>query len=82
MKITQPHLLLSVITLALLSPLVHADDDLQANPYRPSVGSPASLSAPKHFEAEFGVANNNASGANLKTSPFLLKYAFKTNPSG
>jgi len=61
--------------LAVLSPLAHADD-LQANPYRPSVGSPASLSAPQHFEAEFGVANSNASGSNTKTSPFLLKYAF------
>ncbi len=66
----------AALTLMLACSVAHADDDLQANPYRPSVGSPASLSAPKHIEAEFGVANANASGSNIKTSPFLLKYAF------
>lgn len=56
-----------------------ADSDLQANPYRPSVGSPASLPVPEHLEVEFGVANANTSGSNTKTSPLLLKYAFNSS---
>lgn len=56
-----------------------ANSDLQANPYRPSVGSPASLPVPKHLEVEFGVANANTSGSNTKTSPLLLKYAFNSS---
>ena len=56
-----------------------ADSDLQANPYRPSVGSPASLPVPKYLEVEFGVANANTSGSNTKTSPLLLKYAFNSS---
>lgn len=56
-----------------------ADNDLQANPYRPSVGSPASLPVPQHLEVEFGFANANTSGSNTKTSPLLLKYAFNSN---
>ena len=56
-----------------------ADSDLQANPYRPSVGSPASLPVPEHLDVEFGVANANTSGSNTKTSPLLLKYAFNSS---
>lgn len=56
-----------------------ADSDLQANPYRPSVGSPATLPVPKHLEVEFGFANANTSGSNIKTSPLLLKYAFNSS---
>ena len=53
-----------------------ADDDLAANPYRPSVGSPASLSAPGHFEIEAGFARETAADARLYSTPMLLKYAF------
>jgi len=59
-----------------LSQLAAAESDLQANPYRPSVGSPATLPVPGYLEVEFGVANANTSGSNTKTSPLLLKYAF------
>ncbi|WP_410210447.1 hypothetical protein [Aquirhabdus sp.] len=59
-----------------LSQLATAESDLQANPYRPSVGSPATLPVPGYLEVEFGVANANTSGSNTKNSPLLLKYAF------
>jgi len=70
---------LSVVSLAGVSEFAVADSDLQANPYRPSVGSPASLPVPQHLEMEFGVANANTSGSNTKTSPLLLKYAFNSS---
>jgi hypothetical protein len=69
----------SLLLLATVGRTAIADSDLQANPYRPSVGSPASLSVPEHLEVEFGVANANTSGSNTKTSPLLLKYAFNNN---
>ena len=53
-----------------------ADEELAANPYRPSVGSPASLSAPGHFEVEAGFAREAAGDARLYNTPMLLKYAF------
>jgi hypothetical protein len=53
-----------------------ADGDLAANPYRPSVGSPAGLSAPGHFEMEAGFASETAPGTRLRNTPMLLKYAF------
>lgn len=53
-----------------------ADDDLAANPYRPSVGSPASLSASGYFEIEAGFARENAPDGRLSNTPLLLKYAF------
>ncbi len=64
-----------ILTLV-VSPMAIAESDLQANPYRPSVGSPATLPVPHYLEVEFGVANANTSGSNTKTSPLLLKYAF------
>ncbi len=55
---------------------VVAADDLAANPYRPSVGSPASLSAPGYFEWEAGFANVREGSARTRSVPMLLKYAF------
>lgn len=72
-------LLISMIVSTLSNQSAFADSDLQANPYRPSVGSPATLSTPNHFEVEFGVANANTSGMNDKTSPLLIKYAFSNS---
>ena len=53
-----------------------AEEEPAANPYRPSVGSPASLSAPGHFEIEAGFARETAPDARLDGMPMLLKYAF------
>lgn len=53
-----------------------ADEELAANPYRPSVGSPASLSAPGHFEIEGGFTREVAPDTRLSYTPMLLKYAF------
>ncbi len=69
----------AVLLFSALNGAAFADSDLQANPYRPSVGSPASLPVPEHLEVEFGVANANTSGSNTKTSPLLLKYAFNSS---
>jgi hypothetical protein len=50
--------------------------DLSATPYRPSVSSPADLSAPQHFELESGWQQTNFADATSNSSaPWLLKYA-------
>lgn len=51
-------------------------DELAATPYRPSVGTPAALSAPGYFEIEAGVAVETGSGTRTTSIPALLKYAF------
>jgi len=70
--------LLAVLSILAISQITAAlgDDDLAANPYRPSVGSPANLSVPGHFELEAGFAGETASGARVNYTPMLLKYAF------
>ena len=78
MKVNPAIRLLAILCVAAGAPTTAAlaDDDLGANPYRPSVGSPASLSAPGHFEMEAGFAHETAPGAHLSNTPLLLKYAF------
>jgi hypothetical protein len=78
LKINAAIRLLAILSIVAGSPITAAlaDDDLAANPFRPSVGSPASLSAPGHFEMEAGFANETAAGARLNNTPMLLKYAF------
>jgi hypothetical protein len=60
--------------------VAHADDidDPQVVPYRPSVSTPAQLSAPGWLELEAGglVANGPAPGASRATLPYTLKLAF------
>jgi hypothetical protein len=57
-----------------------ADDanDPQVVPYRPTVSTPAQLSAPGWLELEAGglLANGPASGASRATLPYTLKLAF------
>ena len=73
--------LLAGATLAtLLCGAARADDpdDPQVVPYRPSVSTPAQLSAPGWLELEAGglVANGPAPGASRATLPYTLKLAF------
>src|SRR5215831_10283165 len=60
--------------------VARADDanDPQVVPYRPTVSTPAQLSAPGWLELEAGglVANGPASGASRATLPYTLKLAF------
>lgn len=52
-------------------------EDLSATPYRPSVSSPAALSAPRHLEMESGgITAKNPGGSTRSSLPWLLKYAF------
>ena len=74
------NLLMRILSAGLMVPFyipsVGAADELAANPYRPSVGSPASLSAPGYFEGEAGFANETAGNIRTRNMPMLLKYAF------
>ena len=67
--------LLCILSAAPISAAV-TDDDLAANPYRPSVGSPASLPVPGYFEIEAGFNRESATDSRLYNTPTLLKYAF------
>lgn len=70
--------ILRLVTLILAGqPLAYAVDtnSLQVNPYRPSVGSPATLSTPQHVELEYGLAVTRTSDTNNRYTPFLAKYA-------
>jgi hypothetical protein len=52
-------------------------DSPAVTPYRPSVSTPAALSAPGWLEAEVGVLRADASGAGARSSlPYTLKLAF------
>ena len=63
--------------LACLSCLAAADDGPSAVPYRPSVSTPAALSAPGWLEAEGGVLHEHAGAGNRRDSvPVTLKLAF------
>jgi hypothetical protein len=54
----------------------HAEEP-SATPYRPSVSSPASLPAPRHFELEGGYLSTQPDdGATRESTVYLLKYAF------
>jgi hypothetical protein len=54
-----------------------ADDTPSVTPYRPSVSSPAALSAPGWLEVEAGVQSSNAvDPARRQTLPYTLKLAF------
>jgi hypothetical protein len=68
-------------TVAALAPLAaHAadDDDASVVPYRPSVSTPAALSAPGRLELELGFIRTRGGGDadRVDALPFALKYAF------
>lgn len=55
-------------------------DPPAVTPYRPSVSTPAALSAPGWLEAEAGFLRVGSSGLNLRESfPYSLKLAFSTD---
>ena len=71
-----------VIVCLAVSPAFADDEERpEATPYRPTVSTPAALSAPGWFEGEFGglVVRNRASDdepAHRSSFPYTLKYAF------
>ncbi len=54
--------------------IVHADDELEATPYRPGVGSPSVVSAKGYFELETGYEYTKASEVRGDNFGLLLKY--------
>ena len=68
--------LVGLLAAALAALPCHADEP-SATPYRPSVSSPATLSAPGLFELEGGYLNvRPREGATRDSGVYLLKYAF------
>jgi hypothetical protein len=54
-----------------------ADDELSVTPYRPSISTPANLSAPGYLELELGVlAVRSANSERRNSLPYGLKLAF------
>lgn len=59
------------------SAAVRADDPPTVTPYRPSVSTPAALSAPGWLEIELGVQNSRTADPLVRESlPYVLKLAF------
>lgn len=58
------------------TPAIADDDDLSAVPYRPSVSTPAALSAPGWLEIEVGLQHGRDDSANRDSVPVTLKLAF------
>lgn len=52
------------------------DDDPEATPYRPSVSTPAALSAPGWIEIEAGVARERQGASRSESLPATVKLAF------
>jgi hypothetical protein len=69
--------LLAIAALAFAA-WAHADDDPAVVPYRPSVSTPAQLSAPGYLELEAGGlrATGPGSGTSRTTLPYTFKLAF------
>jgi hypothetical protein len=78
--VTKTRLLISATVLAcsLSAHAADAPDDggPAVVPYRPSVSTPAQLSAPGYLELEAGGLRATASGASRDTLPYTLKLAF------
>jgi hypothetical protein len=65
------------VTLAVSSAAAWADEAPAVTPYRPSVSTPASLSAPGWLEVEAGVQSSRADEPRRRdTLPYTLKLAF------
>jgi hypothetical protein len=70
-------LTLSACTAISCGTAAHADDRPAVTPYRPSVSTPAALSAPGWLEVEAGVQNSRADDPVRRQSlPYALKLAF------
>ena len=69
---------LTALTLAMTARAVHAADDggPAVVPYRPSVSTPAQLSAPGYLELEAGGLRATDSGDSRTSLPYTLKLAF------
>lgn len=55
---------------------VHADGEVAATPYRPTVSNPAELSAPGWLELEAGWAHATGDGPSRLSLPYTAKLAF------
>src|SRR6476660_6387091 len=65
------------LTFSALPALAASDDELSVTPYRPSVSTPAALSAPGWLEVEAGVQRSRADDPQRRdTLPYTLKLAF------
>ncbi|MED5618097.1 transporter [Ideonella sp. BN130291] len=74
---TPRHRVLAGAVLALLATAAHADDEPAVTPYRPSVSTPAALSAPGWLEVEVGLQSDHAARSARRDSlPYALKLAF------
>ena len=75
-----PGLLLAAYAAVLGVAVAQAGENAEAapavTPYRPSVSTPAQLSAPGWLEGEFGLLRTRSDGADRDSVPFALKYAF------
>ncbi|MEO7336038.1 MAG: transporter [Caldimonas sp.] len=80
-----PKSIARAIVLTLIAGIAHparaadatAESDLSVTPYRPSVSTPASLSAPGYLEFELGgVAARSAGSSRRQSLPYDLKLAF------
>ena len=65
-----------LLLLALASAARAADDEPTTTPYRPSVSTPAALSAPGWLEIEAGWQHNHADDARRDSIPLSFKLAF------
>lgn len=76
-KVMQRGAALLLLGLMLAPMLDWADDDVSVTPYRPSVSTPAQLSAPGWLEGEFGMLRLKDTAAEKRDSlPYSFKYAF------
>ncbi|MGZ5249267.1 MAG: transporter [Caldimonas sp.] len=73
----RPHLLVVSFAAALAQAALAADDSPATTPYRPSVSTPAALSAPGWLEIEAGYQHDHAGdGARRDSVPTTFKLAF------
>ncbi len=71
------HLLVAAFTLIVSVSAAHAEDAPTVTPYRPSVSTPAALSAPGWLEVEAGIQTSRADDPRRRDSlPYTLKLAF------
>ncbi len=72
MRLSTPSCLLLLASISLTAQA----DEPAVTPYRPSVSSPAQLSAAGQLEFEIGVLGSRSDGARRDSLPFLFKLAF------
>ena len=74
---------LTALALAMAAQAVHAADDggPAVVPYRPSVSTPAQLSAPGYLELEAGGLRASDNGASRTTLPYTDRKSTRLNSS-